>query len=416
MSTLKINDRRTSSLLAWLCALTYLGSYMTRVNFAAVTVDIMNDMSWEKSAISAVTTALFISYGAGQLVSGKLCDKFKPHHIASLGLLSSVILNFLIPFCTAIPQMTAIWFINGLAQAMMWPPIVKIMATYLHTDDYQRASVIVSWGGMGGTVAVYLISSVCITLSGWRTVFYICAGITLAVWVLWSIAYPRLISRAEQSEAQHLPAGATETHSATSVLPMPRALYFVLISILLISVVQGALRDSITTWLPNYIVETFDMGDSIAVLSGVIIPIVNMEIYPIVLKIYRRFFTNELTCAATIFVLSTALAVLLYFTYSSVAIVGVLLLALICATMHAINFLIIALVPKRFSRFGNVGTISGLLNSFVYVGSSISIWGIARIAEAWGWQTTIAVWGIAAAVGIGLCLSIARKWSNVYKK
>ncbi len=414
MSNLKINHRPTANLLAWLCALTYLGSYMTRVNFAAVTVDIMKDMSCEKSAISAVTTALFISYGVGQLVSGKLCDKFQPHKIASLGLLSSVILNFLIPFCTTIPQMTAVWFINGLAQAMMWPPIVKIMATYLHTNDYQRASVIVSWGGMGGTVVVYLVSSLCITISGWRTVFYICAGVTMAIWALWSIAYPRLISRAEQSEAENLPTGATESPAPT--LTMPRTLYFVLIPILLISVVQGALRDSITTWLPNYIVETFDMGDSIAVLSGVIIPIVNMAIYPIVLKFYRRFFTNELVCAATIFVLSTALAVLLYFTYASVAIVGVLLLALICATMHAINFLIIALVPKRFSRFGNVGTISGLLNSFVYVGSSISIWGIARIAETWGWQMTIAVWGIAAAVGIGLCLSVARKWGNVYKK
>lgn len=415
MSTLKINDRRTASLLAWLCALAYFGSYMTRTNFAAVTVNIMNDMGWEKSAVSAVTTALFISYAIGQIISGKLCDKFDPHKITSLGLLSSVIMNFLIPFCTTIPQMTAIWTVNGFAQAMMWPPIVKIMATYMHTDDYQRASVIVSWGGMGGTIGVYLLSSACIAISGWRTVFYICAAVTTTILVLWAVAYPRLIRQTQQGENANLP---TDTPAAqdTAKLSMPRTLWLVLIPILLISIVQGALRDSISTWLPNYIVETFDMGDSAAVLSGVIIPLVNMAIYPLVLKFYRKFFTNELLCAAAIFVMSTALAVLLYFTYASTAIVGVLLLALICASTHGINFLIIGLAPKRFSRYGNVGTISGLLNSFIYVGSSISIWGIARIAEIWGWQTTIAVWGIAAAAGIGLCLSVARKWSNVYKK
>ena len=78
-SGLKINDKKTANLLAWLCALTYLGSYLTRVNFGAVTVEIINSMGWEKSAISAVTTALFITYGTGQLVSGKLCDKYDPH-------------------------------------------------------------------------------------------------------------------------------------------------------------------------------------------------------------------------------------------------------------------------------------------------------------------------------------------------
>lgn len=415
MSTLKINDRRTASLLAWLCALAYFGSYMTRINFAAVTVNIMNDMGWEKSAVSAVTTALFISYAIGQIISGKLCDRFDPHKITSLGLLSSVIMNFLIPFCTTIPQMTAIWTVNGFAQAMMWPPIVKIMSTYMHTDDYQRASVIVSWGGMGGTIGVYLLSSACIAISGWRTVFYICAAVTTTILVLWAVAYPRLIHQTQQVESVKLPADTPAAHD-TATPAMPRALWLVLIPILLISIVQGALRDSISTWLPNYIVETFDMGDSAAILSSVIIPLVNMAIYPLVLKFYRKFFTNELLCAAIIFVMSTALSVLLYFTYTSTAIVGVLLLALICATMHGINFLIIGLVPKRFSRYGNVGTISGLLNSFIYVGSSLSIWGIARVAELWGWQTTIAVWGIAAAAGIGLCLSVTRQWGNVYKK
>ena len=165
LSNLKINDRKTANLLAWLCALTYLGSYLTRVNFGAVTVEIINSMGWEKSAISAVTTALFITYGSGQLISGKLCDKYDPHMLSSLGLLVSIIMNAMIPFCNSIALMTVIWAVNGFAQAMLWPPIVKILATHCHTADYQRASILVSWGSTAGTVAVYLISPISYPLS-----------------------------------------------------------------------------------------------------------------------------------------------------------------------------------------------------------------------------------------------------------
>ncbi|MBQ9079469.1 MAG: MFS transporter [Clostridia bacterium] len=414
-SNFKIENKKTALLLAWLCSLTYLGSYLTRVNFGAVTVEIINSTGWEKSAISVVTTALFISYGAGQLVSGKLCDKYDSHKIASIGLLCSAIMNLCIPFCTSIPQMTVIWFVNGFAQSMMWPPIVKILATHCHTEDYQRASVIVSLGSTAGTMLVYLISPVCIELAGWKMVFYICAGTTILIWAMWTFCYPWLMSRAERSEAEQHPADVAQQSDA-AVERMPRLLYFVLCPILLSAVVLGALRDSITTWLPSYISETFNMGESISVLSGVIIPILTAIIYPLSLKVYRKFFTNELTCAAAIFGLSALSAVLLYFTYSSSPIISVLLLAFICAAQHGINFLIIVLSPKRFSRFGNVGTISGLLNSFVYVGSAISIWGIAKIAESAGWRATIAVWGIAAAAGIALCLVVSRKWSQIFHK
>ena len=39
-----------------------------------------------------------------------------------------------------------LWSINGFAQSLMWPPLVKIMATNLNSADYERACVRVSWG------------------------------------------------------------------------------------------------------------------------------------------------------------------------------------------------------------------------------------------------------------------------------
>ena len=114
--------------------------------------------------------------------------------------------------------------------------------------------------------------------------------------------------------------------------------------------------------------------------------------------------------------MSTVVAVILYFTYSLSAALSIFLLSAICACMHAVNFMLISLLPKRFDRYGKVGLISGVVNSAVYVGSAISIWGIAFIADNFGWGSTIAVWTVASLIGVVLCIAVARKWGQIVNK
>ena len=417
MTFYKLESRKMARLLAILCCVTYIGSYLTRINFGAVTVEIINSMGWDKPSVSAVTTGLFITYGIGQLVSGWLCDRFSPTKIMLGGFLVSISMNLAIPFCPTIPVMTAVWCVNGFAQAMMWPPIVRILAGYCHSKDYQEASMIVTWGCSIGTLAVYLLSSLCIMISGWRLVFFVSAALATLICIGFCIFFPKIAAYAETNRrvdtAEISDAPATEKKP---IEKMPRALFYVLGITLLAIVAMGALRDSITTWLPNYVSEIFNMGSEAAILSGVVLPLINIIIYPFVLKYYRRFFTNELTCAASIYAMSTVIAVILYFTYSLSAALSIFLLSAICACMHAANFMLISLLPKRFDRYGKVGLISGVVNSAVYVGSALSIWGIALIADNFGWGATIAVWTVASLAGAVFCIAVARRWGRIMNR
>lgn len=423
----KIHDKRRARLLALLCAATYLGSYITRVNFAAVTVEIIRDMGWAKTDIAPVTTALFIAYGLGQFVSGYLGDRIPPNRLMVLGLGTSILLNLAIPICSTVAQMTVIWAVNGLAQAMLWPPIVRILSDYCTPADYEDATVIVSWGSSVGTMLVYLVAPLIISLWGWRAVFLVSSGGAALIVAAWLTFYPRIVRYADFSQAADK---AVTTQSETDspsedresgTIPhhkpkirLPKSLMFTLGVIMLSVVCLGILRDSITSWLPSYISETFNYGSSSSILSGVIIPLVTTIIYPQVLAYYRRFFTNELVCAASIYFMSVVAALILFFVHSTNPILAVLLLALICAGMHAANFVIIGLVPKRFDRYDNVSFISGLINSFVYVGSSVSIWGIAAIAQSYGWQATIAIWCACAFAGGAFCLVGYRPWAGIF--
>ncbi len=428
----KIPDKRHARLLALLCAATYLGSYITRVNFAAVTVEIIRDMGWAKTDVAPVTTALFIAYGLGQFISGYLGDRIPPNRLMVMGLGTSVLLNLAIPLCSTVPQMTVIWAVNGLAQAMLWPPIVRILSGYCTPSDYEDATVIVSWGSSVGTMLVYLVAPLIISLWGWRAVFFVSSGGAALIVAAWLTFYPRIVRYAERcrtvseaatpdSDAAQRgtdPSGESDENNAKthhkSKIKLPKSLIFVLGMIMLSVICLGILRDSITSWLPSYISETFNYGSRSSILSGVIIPLVTTIIYPQVLAYYRRFFTNELVCAASIYLMSAVAALILFFVHSASPILAVLLLALICAGMHAANFVIIGLVPKRFDRYDNVSFISGLINSFVYVGSSVSIWGIAAIAQGYGWQTTIAIWCVCAVAGGAFCLAAYRPWVRIF--
>ena len=115
---------RTLGALAWLV---YFFSYVTRINFAAILVAFTQAENVSNAAASVITSVLFVTYGVGQLISGYLGDRIPPNKLIFGGLLTSVVCNVLMPqFSPNIPAMAAIWGVNGLAQAFMWPPLVKI--------------------------------------------------------------------------------------------------------------------------------------------------------------------------------------------------------------------------------------------------------------------------------------------------
>jgi sugar phosphate permease len=118
----------------------------------------------------------FVTYGAGQVVSGIFGDRVSPKKLVTLGLGLTVCMNLLMTFCQNPWQMLAVWSVNGFAQSFMWPPMVKILAQTLNDDDYKFAVNKVSWGSSAGTIFVYLTAPLLLSLLSWRWVF-VCSAI-----------------------------------------------------------------------------------------------------------------------------------------------------------------------------------------------------------------------------------------------
>ena len=101
-------------------------------------------------------------------------------------------MNVLIPFMPNTTIMCVLWGINGLAQAFVWPPIVKILVAIFDKENYDKAIVVVSWGGMVGTIVNYLISFLFVSVLNWKFVFFFTAFIGVVVSIYIMIFCPKI--------------------------------------------------------------------------------------------------------------------------------------------------------------------------------------------------------------------------------
>jgi len=403
-----LERRKTEIQLILLCSAVYFCCYLTRINFGASLTAIIQSEGYEKSALSLVTTALFITYGLGQLVSGFAADRMPPRLLIGAGLGVSSLMNILLPFCPSIPWMTAVWALNGLAQAMVWPPMVKVMIQSLSGRAYCQGTVWVSWGSSIATVVIYLIVPAVLAVSGWKSVFFGCAAAGLCLTALWFWG-SRILERRASLLGISPDAAPEQTEPSANAPAQVRATARLLIPALAAIVMQGILRDGITTWMPTYIYETFHLDSATSILTGVVMPIFGIICYQFGSAIYRKNREDEAGSATMIFAVGGIAAAVLCFATDRSAVLSVLLSSLIVGCMHGVNLMYIGYLPRRFAA-GGVATVSGILNFGTYVGSAISSYGVAAVSEQIGWQGTIGLWAVIAFAGMGLSILCRKLW------
>ncbi|MBR5528695.1 MAG: MFS transporter [Clostridia bacterium] len=400
------NSRKMSAnekMLVFLCSAIYFVSYITRINYAAIIVEFAASTGLGEEQASFALTGLAIFYGAGQLLSGYLGDKIKPKVLISAGLATSAAMNFILPFSIfSVPLLTALWCVNGLAQAMMWPPIVRILTASLSNEKYKRSAVKVSVASQLATIIIYLGAPLCIRFAGWQPIFFAASACAALMSVVVAIKLPD-ISTAKA------PLPSSEKTAPSSGFRIPVILFG---SIMLAIVLQGIMRDGVTNWLPSYIKSEYGVSSEIAIMLGVVPPVFAMLCYEFTSFLSRKVFKNEMICSMVLFGAAFSAAFVLSFFHNSSIALSVALGTLITGCMHGVNIVLITIIPQYFSKTGRVAFISGLLNSCTYIGSALSGYGFAAVSAKFGWNGTISVWAIICFAATALCLACAPVWKK----
>lgn len=394
----KLDNKKSVNAIVFLFAATYMVSYITRINYGAVIAEMQTATGFSKSLLSMSLTGSFITYGAGQIISGAFGDKASPKKLVLWGLVATAVMNLLIPLCADPYQMLAVWSLNGFAQSFMWPPIVKILTAILSDEEYKKAITKVSWGSSIGTILVYLAAPGLIAALGWKAVFLFSAllgAVMIFAWNRW----------AQDVKTQYKAPREQTEKSRGFFAPL-------FVCIMVAIMLQGMLRDGVTTWMPSYIAETYRLSNEISILTGCILPIFSILCFQIATRLYTGKFKNPLVCAGLFFSVGAVSALSLSFFAGQSAGVSVLLFAVLIGCMHGVNLMLVCMLPAYFQNTGKVSTVSGILNACTYVGSAVSTYGIAVISESFGWNVTILIWLGIAALGAAICLLCKKTWQR----
>lgn len=181
---------------AWLGTwLAYAGFYLTRKTISVAPPEMMKEFGWELHTVTFIMSGFFWAYAFGQFLSGVLGDKIGSRSMLAIGLGTTIVMNFLFGFSSAVVFFFLLWTINGLAQSAGWPAVIKGMSNWFSVNE--RGKVMGPWGTCytvgdvaGTALAAFVIGHVAVTTitgadgtevsyTNWRWVFWV-ASIALA--------------------------------------------------------------------------------------------------------------------------------------------------------------------------------------------------------------------------------------------
>ena len=397
--------------LFWLCWIAYFSTYIGRLNYSASLTGIILSEGFSKGQAGMIGTAFFFAYGAGQFVSGFLGDRLAPKKMVFTGLMVSGLCNLAMVGAKSSGLMTAVWCVNGLFQAFIWSPMIRLMYEYYKTETRMKACVSLNSSVPIGTMAAYGLTALVIWLSGWRTMFVLAGAALIGTSLFWITGMKRVERyAAESGKMAEMPSGETGGSAKAAVNWKSLLIQSGFLFLMMALFVQGALKDGVTTWVPTYISETYGLSAILAITSTMVIPVFNLLGVYLASFANLHWFRNEVRTAGAFFVVSAAAILVLRLSAGRSMAVSFLMLALATTAMMAVNTMLIAVLPSYFGVIGRASSVSGLLNSSVYAGGAVSTYGIGALSVALGWNATIVIWFLMAAVSAVICFLTVRKW------
>ena len=378
-----------------LCWLAYSATYICRYNFSPVIPQLTKDGVFTASQIASVSSAFFVCYGLGQIVSGIIGDKIDTGYMIFVGVLFSALSNVAVFFFHSYQLFVTFWAINGMLQSLVWSPILKLASVEYDEPTKDRFGMQMSTTVPIGTLLSYGVSLLTMLFLPWKFVFLVSGIILAAVSFLWLIGTGRL-------KLKHISSGAEK-----APFSLGKALKIMLsggVLILIVPIiVQGTLKDSVTQWVPEYFSSRFSSDLSVSLLLTMVLPFINVT-GAYFAKLLNDKIRSETKTSSVFFAVSLLFLIVLRFFGDKSIILSLVSIVMITNCMFAVNVMLITMVPLKFAKDGIVSTVAGILNSVAYIGCAAMNCVAGGILQSGSWNTVILFWMILAVVAVAFCL------------
>lgn len=411
-----LENDKLSAILLWTLWVTYAVVYMTKNCYSAAMAEIVSEGAMTKSQTGLITAIFYLVYAPLQVLGGYLADHYRPERMIAVGLIGAGIANGIIAFNQNYYVMLVVWGLNGAVQFGLWPSIFKIISSQLSVGYRKRAAFYISFSGTAGLLLAYGMAAV---VSRWQHNFLLSAIFLFACAAGFGLVYVKLSGRMVEI-GRWEKRSSERTESVKQITHVERPFWesgfylFVAAGFLCYIVSQGVKTISPTMLMESYEHISPALANSlnlIIILSGILGTIL------VKLVLYPKYIQNELLGYLGATVISLPFVCILAFIGKADMMVCLVALAVTSAITSA-TALFSSYFNMRFAKLGREGEAAGISNMASSFGVVVQSYGLAAVADHFGWSVVSFLWvGMVVLMIILLVvmLPIWRKFASKYK-
>lgn len=421
---MRVLNRRNATFLILLSCLTYSTAYIGRLCYGANLVSIRESFGVDQAIAGTVSSFYFFSYAAGQLINAFIAKYCNPKYTVTFAMIVSALCNLGIALSPSIEPMKYIWLVNGLAQSMLWCNILNIQSRFLASKDIGRCII---WNCMTYSIGTFISYGVSALLNeigiSWRAVFFFAFASVFAVGLAWFFGVRRTEYQfhhdgAVLEEESSQKAASSEGAQKGKVSLFTPYFIFVFIFACIGAACAVFIRDGVVTWLPSILKQDFGVKESLSILLTMILPEISL-LGAFLVQWLKKLWKGHLFLECLLFTVSAASVFSIVMLYPQKnTVLTLLFFAVMYLMVCGIVNITTSLIPFSIRKYGNVGSISALLDACCYAGAVCSTYAFGAIADNSGWMAVIQIAALVAAVSAVIVLvgSILAKRGTLTKE
>ncbi len=401
MFTLKESKQKK---LIYIMALMYTSVYLAKLNYGALTVEIILDMGCSKSAAGMVGSFFFFSYGVGQVVNGFMAKRMNEKFFMTAALLGSACCNIAMCFAPSVGVMKYIWLVNGIVMSPLWCNVVKVQGKYISDKMLPKSLTLTGLTTPIGTAVNYGLCALVARFFNWRVEFWIAAGVMTFMAILWYFT----LNDIERSATPVIEKAKPEVQKSDEVKSKAKlggALIVGLVIMFTAGMFTQYAREGLNAWVPSILYDVYGLPTTLSIALTLLLPLLS-SFSNVMLVVFERKCKDFLLLSVFfVGVASVAMAVLISCYSLNSAIITLACFIIVSMCCSAIANITTNHVPLYYRDKFDTGSMAGIGQGMCYIGSTLSTYTLGLIADKGGWYNVFLVLGAVILFACLMCVA-----------
>ncbi|MBQ9985102.1 MAG: MFS transporter [Oscillospiraceae bacterium] len=406
-----LNDQKMSLFLFIYIWIMYAIVYWTKNCFSGAMASIVAEGIMTKSQTGLITAVFYLVYAPLQVVGGKLADRWRPDLLILIGLIGSGIANFIIYLNQNYYLMLIVWTLNSVVQSALWPSIFKIISSELAHEHRIRGVYYITFASTFGLCFAFISAAL---MSKWQNNFLLSSILLFIMAIIMAIVYPIAARRMVPDEtgpakALHEDFEHPEELDTRSFTMFKKCGLFILLPVV---IARGLLGLGIKNMAPTLLMESYaSVSPVVGNFLNIFIILSGLVGMYFVKRLYPRRINDEVKGLGLIFTILIPVVALTLLVGKLPLSPMVIILCLIIALTEG-SGLFTQYYTVKFAKYGKNGEVAGYINMAAAFGIVIQSYGVAKIADMWGWIAALAVLLALVIISVVLIIIVIPKWKK----